>query len=136
MPQLPQLTVFWRRATQVRGFLATLMFVVLSTSQVPSQIVAADLYPADFDPLYDLPLPQAWHDTEGFDTTSEALLDQIANQTKVRVRVDPRLPAVESERLDEDQRTEWAEDQIAAQQALLARMFHKLAASPSTRAQD
>ena len=98
------------------------MLVFLSTSQVPSQIVAADLYPADFDPLYDLPLPPAWHDTEGFDTTSEALLDQIANQTKVRVRVDPRLPAVESERLDEDQRTQWAEDQAAAQQALLDRL--------------
>ena len=46
-------------------------------------------------------------------------MDQIANQNKASVQVEPRLPAVESDRLDEDQRARWEEDQTTAQQALL-----------------
>ena len=43
MSLLTQLSALRPRAIQARGFLATLMLVFLSTSQVPSQIAAADL---------------------------------------------------------------------------------------------
>ena len=119
MPRLVKPFVFWHRATQARVFLASLLLVFLSISQVSSLTQADDLYRLDFDPLYDLPLPPAWYDTEGFADTVDALLDQIANQTKTTVRVDLRLPVVDSYGFDEEQRAQWAEDQQATQQAIL-----------------
>ena len=119
MTRLGQLSVFWHRATQPRIFLASLLLVFLSISQVSSPTQADDLYPLDFDPLFDLPLPPVWSDTAGFATTAGDLLDQIANQTQVLVRVDLRLPTVNHDRLDEDQRAQWAADQAAVEQALL-----------------
>ena len=43
MPRLAQPSLFWRRATQARGFLATLLFMFLSISQVSSQPMPAEL---------------------------------------------------------------------------------------------
>ena len=73
MPLLVQLPVFWRRVTQARSFLATLMLVFLSTSQVPSLATAGNLYPLDFDPLHDLPLPPTSAQAGGLATTAAAV---------------------------------------------------------------
>ena len=85
MLHLPQLFVSWPRATQTRSFLAALLLALSGASQAPQPAVAADLYPADLDPLYDLPLPPPWYLTPRFSTKVEALLDQIANQNKASV---------------------------------------------------
>lgn len=101
------------------GFLAAFLLVLAGTGQAPKPVSAAEPYPADFDPLYDLPLPPAWRDTEGFATTLEALRDQITSAGKARVRVDLRLPAVEPDRLDEAQSAQWEQDQAATRADLL-----------------
>ncbi len=109
----------WLRGSKSLGFLAALLLVLAGTGQAPQPVSAAEPYPADFDPLYDLPLPPAWRDTADFATTAEALRDQIATAGKARVRVDLRLPAVEDGRLDEAQSTQWEQDQAAAGADLL-----------------
>ncbi|MGB4334912.1 MAG: hypothetical protein WBJ41_08760 [Chromatiaceae bacterium] len=110
---------WWLRSSKTLGFLVAFLLVLAGTSQNPRPVSAAELYPADFDPLQDLPLPPAWGDTEGFATTLEALRDQVATAGKARVRVDLRLPAVEPDRLDEAQSAQWEQDQAAARADLL-----------------
>jgi hypothetical protein len=106
-------------------------------SQNPRPVSAAELYPADFDPLYDLPLPPAWRDTEGFATTLEALRDQVATAGKARVRVDLRLPVVEPDRLDEAQSAQWEQDQAAARADVLDALpdgsYRRLDESPEVK---
>ena len=118
MPLLPQPAVVGRW-TQARGFLAALLLVLSGTSQAPPLAVAAELYPADLDPRFDLPLPPAWSDSADFAATAGHLRDQVDGQTQARVRVDLRLPRVDRERLDEDQRALWAADLAESQGAVL-----------------
>lgn len=80
---------------------------------------APELYARDFDPLIELPLPPAWSETEGFDDTAELLSQRLATEEQVRVRVNLRLPAVETERLDVTQDANWVSDQAAATSELL-----------------
>ena len=79
-----------------------------------------ELYAQDFDPLQALPMPPAWRETEGFDDTADILSQRLATEEQVRVRVTLRLPAVESERLDEAQGLNWNWEQAAVAAELLA----------------
>ncbi len=107
------------RGSKTLGFLAAFLLVLAGTGQNPRPVSAAEPYPADFDPFYDLPLPPAWRDTADFATTAEALREQVATAGQARVRVDLRLPAVEPDRLDAAQGTQWKQDQAAAGADLL-----------------
>ncbi len=109
----------WLRGSKTLGFLAAFLLVLAGTSQAPKPVIAAEPHPADFDPLYDLPLPPAWRDGVDFAATAAALRDQITSAGKARVRVDLRLPAVEGDRLDEAQSADWEQDQAAAGADLL-----------------
>ena len=119
MRTTPQPSAWKWWSIQGRSFFAAVLLVLSGVSQKPQLAMAEDLYPADFDPLYDLPLPPAWHETEDFAASSEALEEKIDNESKISVQVDLRLPAVDSDRLDEEQKTQWEEDQTAASQDLL-----------------
>lgn len=107
------------RHPRTLGFLLAFLLVLLSTTPINQPVGAAALYPPDFDPLYDLPLPPAWRDSADFTATSRALRDRIDQEGQARVRVELRLPAVEPDRLDESQGAQWRQDQTAAQVELL-----------------
>lgn len=94
--------------------------VISSEADAPDSELTRERYPSDFDPFIALPLPPAWHETEGFADTNDVLSQQLATEDQVRVRVDLRLPAVETERLDETQAANWALDQEDAAAELLA----------------
>lgn len=107
------------RPSNTLGFLLACLLVLLGTSPLAQPVLPFDPYPLDFDPRYDLPLPPAWRDSADFTATAQALRDRIAREGQARVRVELRLPAVESDRLDEDQKTQWRQDQVAARAELL-----------------
>ena len=89
-------------------------------SNEPESDLARELYSSDFDPFEALPLPPAWHETEGYEDTTDVLSQQLATEDHVRVRVDLRLPTVETDRMDETQVENWALDQEDAAAELLA----------------
>ena len=94
--------------------------VISSEADASDSELTRERYPSDFDPFIALPLPPAWHETEGYADTTDVLSQQLATEDQVRVRVDLRLPAVETERLDETQAANWALDQEDAAAELIA----------------
>ena len=98
-----------------------------------AQESAPELYAPDFDPLIELPLPSVWSETAGFNDTAEVLSQRLATEEQIRVRVNLRLPAVETERLDAAQDANWVSDQAAATAELLASLpigTYKMVAGP------
>ena len=103
----------------VRGFPAAMLLILTGLGMSFAPARAGDGYPADFDPRFDLPSPPPWSETANFIPTTEHLLDLIRDQGRVRVRVDPRLPRVNSAQLNDEQHALWTADVAELRQTIL-----------------